>query len=124
VFSIIVTYPWPLDPESSRNRVRKHPTRSEAVNAYGPAKRHEVQSKLPYIPSQLLLILGSVLNSRSLAVDPTAISQLNIHTRTKMAAAASVYPPLNQRPVKNTVLLFDVDDTLTKPRQVRKETCL
>lgn len=35
-----------------------------------------------------------------------------------MAAAASVYPPLNQRPVKNTVLLFDVDDTLTKPRQV------
>ena len=35
-----------------------------------------------------------------------------------MAAAASVYPPLHQRPVKNTVLLFDVDDTLTKPRQV------
>jgi phosphomannomutase len=35
-----------------------------------------------------------------------------------MAAAASVYPPLDQRPVKNTVLLFDVDDTLTKPRQV------
>jgi phosphomannomutase len=37
-----------------------------------------------------------------------------------MATAASVYPPLNQRPVKNTVLLFDVDDTLTKPRQVRR----
>lgn len=36
-----------------------------------------------------------------------------------MAAAAAVYPPLDQRPVKNTVLLFDVDDTLTKPRQVR-----
>jgi len=35
-----------------------------------------------------------------------------------MAAAAAVYPPLDQRPVKNTVLLFDVDDTLTKPRQV------
>jgi phosphomannomutase len=35
-----------------------------------------------------------------------------------MAAAASVYPSLHQRPVKNTVLLFDVDDTLTKPRQV------
>jgi hypothetical protein len=39
-------------------------------------------------------------------------------TYSKMAAAASVYPPLDQRPVKNTVLLFDVDDTLTKPRQV------
>jgi hypothetical protein len=35
-----------------------------------------------------------------------------------MAAAASVYPTLDQRPVKNTVVLFDVDDTLTKPRQV------
>jgi phosphomannomutase len=35
-----------------------------------------------------------------------------------MAAAAAVYPPLDQRPVKNTVVLFDVDDTLTKPRQV------
>jgi len=35
-----------------------------------------------------------------------------------MAAAAAVYPPLDQRPVKNTVLLFDVDDTLTKPRQL------
>lgn len=39
-----------------------------------------------------------------------------------MAAAAAVYPPLDQRPVKNTVLLFDVDDTLTKPRQVRPPT--
>ncbi|CAN9101655.1 unnamed protein product [Alternaria alternata] len=27
-------------------------------------------------------------------------------------------PPLDRRPVKNTVLLFDVDDTLTKPRQL------
>jgi phosphomannomutase len=35
-----------------------------------------------------------------------------------MAAAVSVYPPLEQRPVKNTILLFDVDDTLTMPRQV------
>jgi hypothetical protein len=36
-----------------------------------------------------------------------------------MAAAVSVYPTLEQRPVKNTVVLFDVDDTLTLPRQVR-----
>jgi hypothetical protein len=36
-----------------------------------------------------------------------------------MTAAVSVYPPLDKRPVKNTVVLFDVDDTLTKPRQVR-----
>lgn len=35
-----------------------------------------------------------------------------------MAAAASIYPTLDQRPVKNTIVLFDVDDTLTKPRQV------
>ncbi|KAF1845741.1 phosphomannomutase-like protein [Cucurbitaria berberidis CBS 394.84] len=35
-----------------------------------------------------------------------------------MALAASVYPPLDKRPFKNTVLLFDVDDTLTKPRQL------
>ncbi|KAJ4411165.1 Phosphomannomutase 1 [Didymella pomorum] len=41
-----------------------------------------------------------------------------------MAAAASVYPPLNQRPVKNTVFLFDVDDTLTKPRQLVKPEML
>lgn len=36
-----------------------------------------------------------------------------------MAAAGAIYPPLNQRPVKNTIVLFDVDDTLTIPRQVR-----
>ncbi|KAF2280753.1 phosphomannomutase-like protein [Westerdykella ornata] len=34
-----------------------------------------------------------------------------------MASAGAVYPPLNQRPIKNTVLLFDVDNTLTIPRQ-------
>jgi len=45
--------------------------------------------------------------------------QFKTHEKTRtMAAAAAVYPPLDQRPVKNTVLLFDVDDTLTKPRQV------
>ncbi|KAF1838605.1 eukaryotic phosphomannomutase [Decorospora gaudefroyi] len=33
-------------------------------------------------------------------------------------AGAAVYAPLEQRPVKNTVVLFDVDDTLTKPRQL------
>jgi hypothetical protein len=36
----------------------------------------------------------------------------------KLATAAAAYPPLNQRPVKGTVLLFDVDETLTKSRQV------
>ncbi|KAF4308856.1 Eukaryotic phosphomannomutase [Botryosphaeria dothidea] len=34
-----------------------------------------------------------------------------------MAQAASVYPPLNQRPIKNTVVLFDVDGTLTPARR-------
>lgn len=36
-----------------------------------------------------------------------------------MAAAASIYPPLRERPIKNTVLLFDVDETLSKARKVR-----
>lgn len=36
-----------------------------------------------------------------------------------MAAAASVYPPLRDRPIKNTVVLFDVDETLSKARKVR-----
>lgn len=33
--------------------------------------------------------------------------------------AASVYPPLEQRSVKNTICLFDVDGTLTPARRVR-----
>lgn len=28
------------------------------------------------------------------------------------------YPPLNQRPIKNTIVLFDVDNTLTPARAV------
>lgn len=36
-----------------------------------------------------------------------------------MAEAASVYPTLDQRPIKNTVCLFDVDGTLTAARRVR-----
>lgn len=35
-----------------------------------------------------------------------------------MTAAAAVYPPLAERPIKNTLVLFDVDNTLTVPRQV------
>ncbi len=35
-----------------------------------------------------------------------------------MAAAGSVYPPLADRPVKNTICLFDVDGTLTPARRV------
>ncbi|KAI4122570.1 MAG: hypothetical protein LQ347_006461 [Umbilicaria vellea] len=34
-----------------------------------------------------------------------------------MAAAASVYPTLDQRPIKNTICLFDVDGTLTPARR-------
>ncbi|KAI9844306.1 MAG: Phosphomannomutase [Thelocarpon superellum] len=34
-----------------------------------------------------------------------------------MAEAASVYPPLNKRPVANTICLFDVDGTLTPARR-------
>ena len=32
--------------------------------------------------------------------------------------AASVYPPLQDRPLKNTICLFDVDNTLTPARLV------
>jgi len=35
------------------------------------------------------------------------------------AEAASVYPPLEARPVKSTICLFDVDGTLTPARRVR-----
>ncbi|KAK3061642.1 Phosphomannomutase 1, partial [Coniosporium uncinatum] len=35
-----------------------------------------------------------------------------------MAQAAAVFPPVNQRPVKNTICLFDVDGTLTPARRV------
>ncbi|KAF2003556.1 phosphomannomutase-like protein [Amniculicola lignicola CBS 123094] len=33
-----------------------------------------------------------------------------------MATGAAAYPPLKDRPIKNTVVLFDVDNTLTVPR--------
>ena len=35
-----------------------------------------------------------------------------------MTEAAAVYPPLEARPVKNTIVLFDVDGTLTPARRV------
>ncbi|KAB5558001.1 eukaryotic phosphomannomutase [Coniochaeta sp. 2T2.1] len=34
----------------------------------------------------------------------------------QVGTAAAAYPPLSERPIKNTILLFDVDDTLTPPR--------
>jgi hypothetical protein len=37
----------------------------------------------------------------------------------KMTEAAAVIPPLNERPIKNTIVLFDVDGTLTPARLVR-----
>jgi phosphomannomutase len=33
--------------------------------------------------------------------------------------AASIYPTLQDRPIKNTICLFDVDETLTPARRVR-----
>lgn len=36
-----------------------------------------------------------------------------------MTTATSVYPPLESRPLKDTIVLFDVDETLSKARQVR-----
>lgn len=35
-----------------------------------------------------------------------------------MITAASVYPALKDRPLKDTIVLFDVDETLTKARRV------
>ncbi|KAF2499451.1 putative phosphomannomutase [Lophium mytilinum] len=37
---------------------------------------------------------------------------------------AAVIPPLNERPIKNTIVLFDVDETLTKSRQEVKPEML
>ena len=37
------------------------------------------------------------------------------------AVAAAVIPTLDQRPIKNTICLFDVDDTLTPARRVSDE---
>jgi phosphomannomutase len=36
-----------------------------------------------------------------------------------MTTAVSVYPALEARPLKDTICLFDVDETLTKARRVR-----
>ena len=36
-----------------------------------------------------------------------------------MAATQPEYPPLEDRPMKNTICLFDVDNTLTPARLVR-----
>lgn len=36
-----------------------------------------------------------------------------------MTTAASVYPPLEARPLKDNICLFDVDETLTPARRVR-----
>jgi hypothetical protein len=35
-----------------------------------------------------------------------------------MAVAGAIIPPLNQRPEKGTILLFDVDGTLSLARRV------
>ena len=37
-----------------------------------------------------------------------------------MAEAGSVYPPLEHRPLKGTICLFDVDGTLTPARKVSR----
>lgn len=39
-------------------------------------------------------------------------------------ASAAAYPPLNERPIKNTICLFDVDGTLTPARRVSPGTPL
>lgn len=42
----------------------------------------------------------------------------NTNTMANTAAAASVIPSLTERPIKNTICLFDVDGTLTPARRV------
>lgn len=111
-----------MDPGGSADRVSPGPhTLQGGEPLHGPSKRHAVQLTHP-------CILYSYYSHLSLAplrlCSYRSYNRLNSNSRDqrtaqlKMATAASVYPPLNQRPVKNTVLLFDVDDTLTKPRQV------
>lgn len=42
----------------------------------------------------------------------------SIMTLSETSPAAASYPPLNERPVKDTIVLFDVDGTLTPARRV------
>ncbi|KAI9665085.1 MAG: Phosphomannomutase [Bathelium mastoideum] len=41
-----------------------------------------------------------------------------------MAQAGTVIPALNERPIKNTICLFDVDDTLSRPRRAASTSML
>ncbi|KAL9612866.1 MAG: hypothetical protein Q9167_002550 [Letrouitia subvulpina] len=41
-----------------------------------------------------------------------------------MAQGAGVYPPLEERPIKNTICLFDVDETLTPARRAASPAML
>ncbi|KAI4161860.1 MAG: hypothetical protein LQ342_004551 [Letrouitia transgressa] len=41
-----------------------------------------------------------------------------------MAQGAGVYPPLEERPIKNTICLFDVDETLTPSRRAASPAML
>jgi len=51
-------------------------------------------------------------------VSLTAFLVVSNQAYTMAAAAAAVIPTLEQRPIKNTIVLFDVDETLTPARRV------
>lgn len=40
-----------------------------------------------------------------------------------MVEAENTYPPLEARPMKNTIILFDVDNTLSPERKVTSLFC-
>lgn len=67
-------------------------------------------------PRQTHGVLRSVLNFTIFTTTLLEISFISHHF-SQLTMAAS-YPPLEDRPIKNTICLFDVDGTLTPARQV------
>jgi hypothetical protein len=54
-----------------------------------------------------------------IVLETTTKTAIGLYSPPNMVEAAAVLPPLNQRLVKNTICLFDVDGTLTPARRVR-----
>lgn len=115
--------PCAAQTKSGSRHALANPTRANRETAVRSSHPCRNPSEIYQDSRPLLCYSSDYLDDLS----PSQLSDLCTHTcqskthkkTSTMAAAAAVYPPLDQRPVKNTVLLFDVDDTLTKPRQVR-----
>lgn len=66
---------------------------------------------------QLTILLPSPHDTSSLTL--THFPSHTHRTPPQSDTMAAAFPPLDQRPLKDTICLFDVDETLTKARRVR-----